>query len=84
MKLVDILQQEETEQEKAERQAKLAKNSCERQIMELEHDIFDKEQKLQNCYTENIDLIRIVELEQEIDVMKDTLKRAKEKMNELF
>lgn len=84
MKMVDKLLDNETEQEKAERKAKLVKNSCEREIMELEHDIFDKEQRLEEMYNENMSIVSLVELEQEIDVLKDTLKRAKNKMEELF
>lgn len=84
MKLKDILLQEESEEQKAEKEVKLAKNSAERQIIELECDLEEKRQELQERYRENFDLIRIVETEQDIAVMEDLLSRAKEKMEELF
>lgn len=84
MKLKDYILKEETEEQKAEKQVKLAKNSAERQIIELECDLEEKRQEKDDLLRENFDLLQLVELEQDIAVMEDLLERAKEKMEELF
>lgn len=84
MKLKDILLKEESEEMKADKAVKLAKNSAEREIMELEHHIIDAESEMDDMYHENLSLSSIVELEQDIAVMKDKLERMKNKLSELF
>lgn len=84
MKLKDYILKEETEEQKAEKQVKLAKNNAERQIIELECDLEEKRQEKGDLLRENFDLLQLVELEQDIAVMEDLLERANEKMKELF
>ena len=84
MKLKDILLKEESEEQKAEKQVRLAKNSAERQIIELECDLEEKKQELSDLIRNDFDLLRVVEMEQDIAVMEDLLSRAEEKVKELF
>lgn len=84
MKLKDILLKEDSEEIKAQRKVRLAKNSAEKQIIELECDLEEKRQSMEESIRDNFDLMNIVETEQDIAVMEDMLKRAKEKMKELF
>lgn len=84
MKLKEHILNEETEEQKAEKQVKLAKNDAERQLIELESEIEEKRQKVKRILSEDFDLMKLVELEQDIAVLEDQLERANDKMEELF